>query len=660
MIIAEEIAEDLKRIHQRLSQEGKLLSNERLKECYTTFRERFGPEVLSNLEGEKLLNTIHDNSNKNSMVYWLEFKKDEEFPPIFGSISGGSAFKFGVFRSSKTGAWMTGSSSQQAEITIKEAIKIAEKHRDQLIKGSLELDKLPVNGSDADYRSLQKRLEKTSKDVFNSVWGHKYFSLLHPDKLDDYHNPEYQRFHLLKLLQLPPSEDGRYVCGGRYLTIANEVAMPVNHLTTITNHRHGGPHRYWRIGTSDGNEPRSRWDLMKDNNCIAIGWEDLGDLSGMEQGSATNEKIKNLLKKHYENTNQVIGRWTQQISKFVTERKEYSGSNLNMKIGDLVFACDGSSVLGIGKIASEYFFEPSPVFPHRRSVKWLNLDEWDLPEPEGLRTTVHSMKKHSNLLELEKRILGMANVSPRNVWWVNQSRTMEKEKDGGFLWAPLKNKLGKDVYHWSTLENVQKDDIILHYANGSLRYVSKALSGSQKTKKPTSLSGTDWDKDGRLVKVEYHVLGPIQLGTFAQEIAALKISKGPIDKSAGVKEGYLFYFSEKALQEIQRLCPDIQWPDFVPSRTGGDSIKPAEIDFGTQFSIKALHFESNQEKAIIRQTSVALKNGKHVILIGPPGTGKSKLAKEVCETYRGKDNYIMATASSDWSTYETIGGYRPG
>jgi 5-methylcytosine-specific restriction protein B len=38
------------------------------------------------------------------MVYWLEFKDDEEFPAIFGSISGGSALKFGVFRRAETGS----------------------------------------------------------------------------------------------------------------------------------------------------------------------------------------------------------------------------------------------------------------------------------------------------------------------------------------------------------------------------------------------------------------------------------------------------------------------------------------------------------------------------------------------------------------------------
>ena len=53
----------------------------------------------------------------------------------------------------------------------------------------------------------------------------------------------------------------------------------------------------------------------------------------------------------------------------------------------------------------------------------------------------------------------------------------------------------------------------------------------------------------------------------------------------------------------------------------------------------------------------AIENGKHIILTGPPGTGKSKLAQAISKLYDKKP--LTVTASSNWSTYETIGGYRP-
>ena len=62
-----------------------------------------------------LLETMHTHGNKDSLVYWLEFKNDEEFPARFGSIAGGSAFKFGIFRRKETGTWVTADEGNNAQ-----------------------------------------------------------------------------------------------------------------------------------------------------------------------------------------------------------------------------------------------------------------------------------------------------------------------------------------------------------------------------------------------------------------------------------------------------------------------------------------------------------------------------------------------------------------
>src|SRR3954471_10374563 len=232
--------------HKKLTADGKLLSRSQLDACYRTFRSRFGPDVLANLDGEELLETMHTHGNRDSLVYWLEFKNDDEFPAHFGSISGGSAFKFGVFRRKETGTWVTADEGNNArDLTVGEAVAIARKHRDQLLRGVEHLRQLPPDRTDDDYKRLERRLDPDAPDVSNLAWDHKYFSLLFPDKLDDYHNADYQRFHLVKMLQVPPEGDGRYLCAGRFVAAAHELGIPINHLTTTLNHHDGEPHAYW-------------------------------------------------------------------------------------------------------------------------------------------------------------------------------------------------------------------------------------------------------------------------------------------------------------------------------------------------------------------------------------------------------------------------------
>ncbi|TLS36999.1 AAA family ATPase [Pseudalkalibacillus caeni] len=86
-----------------------------------------------------------------------------------------------------------------------------------------------------------------------------------------------------------------------------------------------------------------------------------------------------------------------------------------------------------------------------------------------------------------------------------------------------------------------------------------------------------------------------------------------------------------------------------------DYVPIPALSFDQDININGLHFE--EKDFLLKQIKTALQNGKHIILTGPPGTGKSKLAKEICNSFEA--DYDMATATSDWSTYETIGGYRP-
>lgn len=103
---------------EELLSNGVMFTEAKLRQQYTTFADRFGPDALSQLEGEELLNLMHDHGEPNSLVYWLEFKSDDEFDTKrFGSIAGGSAMKFRIFRRSETGHWQAGNKQNRRKRT---------------------------------------------------------------------------------------------------------------------------------------------------------------------------------------------------------------------------------------------------------------------------------------------------------------------------------------------------------------------------------------------------------------------------------------------------------------------------------------------------------------------------------------------------------------
>jgi 5-methylcytosine-specific restriction protein B len=402
---------------QQATATGQLPTSSELIRQTTLFRARFGPDALHQLDGETLLHAMHgrQDAGQRCLDYWLEFKNDDEFATrVFGSIAGGSALKFEIFQRPSDGTWMGGSSRKQRVLTTNEAIEVARRQRDELIAGAAAIEAMPAgDASDTAYSALQGTMEQVAPTTSSTAWAHKYWALLHPDRLDFYHMPGLQRFHLLKLLQMPPDRRGlrlpdspRYNCAGRFASLARDIGMPMPALNRFLNLRNGALHSYWKVGTTSGSSGESFWADMRDGNFVAIGWADavpdLTDVITLEYSAGKADIRGRLAAAKY--ADGIATRKAGEILNFAKVMAER----------DIVLACEGETILGIGEVIGRYEHDSSLSFPHKRPVKWLSLDTWRLAENEGPRTTVYEIGRISatNVLETERRLAHRTSIVP--------------------------------------------------------------------------------------------------------------------------------------------------------------------------------------------------------------------------------------------------------
>jgi MoxR-like ATPase len=94
----------------------------------------------------------------------------------------------------------------------------------------------------------------------------------------------------------------------------------------------------------------------------------------------------------------------------------------------------------------------------------------------------------------------------------------------------------------------------------------------------------------------------------------------------------------------------------------GDALPALTVDAVKSAALAAEpNFELSND--VYASAVAAIESGKHLMLTGPPGTGKTTLAAALCvaalEAGRATGEHVTTTATSDWTTYETVGGLRP-
>lgn len=363
-----------------------------------SFIEKFGPDAIAELSGKELLTRlfISDVENKDNMCYMLEFHP--QIKEIYGSIAGGSSFKYGLFYHKKNMCWTTGSPSKPQTLTEEEAIKVAESMRDGLLEGARIIGEHKEFDSVEGYTYLYNKLSHIP--LIDNVWVLKYYQMLFPNELPVFYARNYQ-IDVLRFLKQEPSPIPLVRMGQIALFVKQCGISSVEFAQIYYKYCSAGPAdpddddtnaladnnddrvRYWLYTPGEGS---GMWDKFYSDGIMAIGWGEIGDLRTFISKKAMKQKMKDTYDPTLTYMNAAHATW-----QFANE----------IKVGDVVFVKKGrTQIIGRGTVTSEYeYLESDSSYPHRRGVNWTHKGEWPHPNGQAVLKTLTDVTPYTDYVE---------------------------------------------------------------------------------------------------------------------------------------------------------------------------------------------------------------------------------------------------------------------